>query len=214
MTTIITIDGPAASGKGTLARRLAEHLQYFYLDTGKIYRIIASRAYHKGLNLDDNQDDIVEIARNLANEFDVNMTRNPELLQDHISQIASKIAVLPLVRIAVLDLQRNLANNPPSGFKGSVLDGRDCGTVISPSAKYKFYITADTNTRSQRRFEELQNNNVKTTFEDVYRDMLIRDERDMNRSVSPLRPAEDAVTIDTSKLSQDQAFQAVLKKLN
>ena len=105
MTTIITIDGPAASGKGTLARRLAEHLQYFYLDTGKIYRIIASRAYYKGLNLDDNQDDIVEIARNLANEFDVNMTRNPELLQDHISQIASKIAVLPLVRIAVLDLQ-------------------------------------------------------------------------------------------------------------
>lgn len=213
MTSIITIDGPAASGKGTLARRLASELEYFYLDTGKLYRLIATRAYHKGLKPEEDENSIIEIARNLAHEFTPDMTDNPELKMDHIGQMASKVAALPLVRIAILDLQRNLADNPPSGFKGSVLDGRDCGTVVCPRANHKFFITADTETRAKRRFAELKANGDKTTYQDVYREMLIRDDRDQNRAEAPLKPADDAITVDTSSMDADKAFQTVLKNL-
>ena len=214
MKKIITIDGPAASGKGTLARRLADHLQYFYLDTGKIYRLVGARAYHLDLVPADNEAQVAELARNLARDFDMAMMDNSELKQDHIGQMASKVAALPLVRIAVLDLQRHLANHPPKGFKGAVLDGRDCGTVICPDASHKFFITADTKTRATRRFEELKANGDKIDYEDVYREMLIRDDRDMNRDTAPLKPANGAVTIDTSSMDANAAFEKVLKQLD
>ena len=210
---IIAIDGPAASGKGTLARRLAEHLNYFYLDTGKIYRLVGARAYHANLDIDNDEDKIIEIARNLAHEFDMTMMDNPELKMDHIGQMASKVASLPLVRIAVLDVQRTLAHTPPDGFNGAVLDGRDCGTVICPDATHKFFITADTETRAQRRFEELKSNGDTTSLKDVLREMMVRDDRDTNRDTAPLKPANDAVTIDTSTMSADDAFEKVLKQL-
>lgn len=214
MTHIITIDGPAASGKGTLARRLANHLDYFYLDTGKIYRLIGARAYHLNLDTNENEQKIAKLAQDLSHDFDISMMDNPELKQDHIGQMASKVAALPLIRIAVLDLQRHLANHPPMNKKGTVLDGRDCGTVICPNADHKFFITADTETRAKRRFEELKSNGDKTTYETVYRDMLIRDERDTNRAAAPLIAAEDAVMIDTSLLNADEAFGVVLEKIN
>jgi len=193
---------------------LASHLNYFYLDTGKIYRLVGARAYHMNLKPSEDEKEIAKIAQNLAHDFDMNMTDNPELKQDHIGQMASKVAALPLIRIAVLDLQRSLANHPPKSYDGAVLDGRDCGTVICPNADHKFFITADFETRAKRRFEELKSNGDTATYDYVYREMMIRDERDMNRDNAPLKPANKAITIDTSKLDADGAFDKVLKSLD
>jgi cytidylate kinase len=207
---IITIDGPAASGKGTVARRLASHFNYFYLDTGKIYRLIGLDAHHKGLTPDTQMDEIIAIAQNLANNFDLDAMNNPDLKSDIAGQMASKTSTNLELRQAVLDLQRHLANHPPMGLKGSVMDGRDCGTVICPNAPHKFFITADVDTRAKRRFAELQSLNDDTPYETVLADMKERDDRDTNRSASPLKPADDAVTIDTSSKTADAVFDEIL----
>jgi len=209
---IITIDGPAASGKGTLARRLADHLNYFYLDTGKIYRLIGLQAYQKGLTPEDNPDAVAKLAQDLAENFDLSMMDNPELKSDHIGQMASRSGAFPVVRSAILDLQRHLALHPPYGC-GVVLDGRDCGTVICPDAPHKFFITADVKTRAKRRFEELKQADPSVDYDLILADMKQRDERDFARTTAPLRPADGAITIDTSAMDGDQAYQAVLDKL-
>lgn len=208
---IITIDGPAASGKGTLARRLARHLGYFYLDTGAIYRLIGLAARKHGIEPETNPEAVAKIALDMAQNFSVEMLENPELKSDIAGQMASRSGALSLVRAAVLDLQRSLAANPPSGEAGSVLDGRDCGTVICPQADRKIYITADVEVRASRRFTELQGNGDQTPYTDVLADMKARDDRDMNRAAAPLKPAIDAVILDTSVMDADQAFDAVLK---
>jgi cytidylate kinase len=210
MTHIITIDGPAASGKGTLARRLAAHLNYFYLDTGKIYRLVGLRVEELGIIPEDNLHAVVQLAKDLAHHFTLDMLENPELKSDEAGQMASRCSQYPEVRSAVLDLQRSLANNPPMGLKGAVLDGRDCGTVICPNATHKFFIIADVEMRAKRRYEELQNLGEITNFEDVLSDMRARDNRDMNRVTAPLKPADDAMTIDTSKMNVDKVFEKVL----
>lgn len=214
MTQIITIDGPAASGKGTLARRLADHLNYFYLDTGKIYRLVGLETYDLGIIPEDNPDSVAKIAENLANNFDLNTMNNSELKSDIAGQMASRTSQFPQVREAVLELQRSLAANPPEGFRGAVLDGRDCGTVICPDAPHKFFVTADTETRAKRRYEELKSNGDDVSYDDVLTEMRVRDERDANRKESPMKPADDAVMIDTSSLNANEAFDAVLKNLD
>ncbi len=213
MKNIITIDGPAASGKGTLARRLANHLDYFYLDTGKIYRLVGLEAHHLGIIPEDDSETIAEIAKKLASDFDLSLMDNAELKSDMAGQMASRCSQFQNVRDAVLDLQRSLANNPPADFKGAVLDGRDCGTVICPAANHKFFIVADVEVRAKRRFEELQSNGDKTSYDDVLTEMRVRDDRDTNRATAPLKPADDAVVIDTSSMSADDAFDKVLSSL-
>jgi len=213
MKKIITIDGPAASGKGTLARRLAEHLNYFYLDTGKIYRLVGLETHDLNIIPEDNPDAVAKIAEGLSDRFDLDMMNNPELKSDLAGQMASRTSQFPNVRQAVLDLQRALATTPPDGFDGAVLDGRDCGTVICPDANHKFFIVADTETRAKRRYDELKSNGDDTSYDDVLTEMRVRDDRDTNRTTAPLKPADDAMVIDTSDMSADDAFDAVLKVL-
>jgi len=213
MTKIITIDGPAASGKGTLARRLADHLDYFYLDTGKIYRLIGLEAAKKNLIPEEDGDAIVTIAQKMADNFTMDLLDNPELKSDLAGQMASRSSQFPSVRNAVLELQRSLATTPPNAKQGAVLDGRDCGTVICPQAIYKFFILADVDVRAKRRFDELQSNGDDTPYDDILNDMKMRDNRDTKRTTAPLKPADDAIIIDTSMMDADQAFDTVLETI-
>jgi cytidylate kinase len=210
MTKIITIDGPAASGKGTLARRLASHLDYFYLDTGAMYRLVGLAVINADINPDHNEGAVVELTTNMAQTFRPDDTNNPNLKRDDVGQMASRVAALSDVRTAVLELQRSLANTPPTKQVGSIMDGRDCGTVVCPDADIKFYITADVETRAKRRHAELQSRGDKTKFDAVLTDMKMRDDRDMNRATAPLKPADDAITIDTTTMDADAAFQKIL----
>lgn len=208
-TKIITIDGPAASGKGTLARRLADHLNYFYLDTGAMYRLVGLAVINADLNPDTDGADIVVMTQNLAKTFKPDDTNNPDLKRDDVGQMASRVAALGDVRTAVLDLQRTLANTPPTGQSGSIMDGRDCGTVVCPDAHHKFFITADVVERAKRRHAELQSRGDDIGFDYVLTDMKMRDDRDMNRAIAPLKPATDAITIDTTSMNADAAFDEI-----
>jgi cytidylate kinase len=210
---IITIDGPAASGKGTLARKVADHFDYFYLDTGKIYRLIGLQAHQADLIPEDNPDDVAIMAKTLSQNFDLTMMDNPELKSDLAGQMASRVGQFQHVRDAILDLQRHLAVHPPANKKGAVLDGRDCGTVICPEAPYKFFVTADQGIRAKRRFDELKSRGDDIDFETVLNDMKERDDRDFNRSVVPTKPADDAVIIDTTDMSIDQAFSKMISDI-
>ena len=211
---IITIDGPAASGKGTLARALAEHLGYFYLDTGAIYRLVALSLLDRGNSPEDDEDTAVMVADTLATSFTTDMMNNSKLRSDSVGQMASRVAALPKVRDALQNLQRTLANSPPHGGAGSVLDGRDCGTVICPDATNKFFITANTEVRARRRYEELMSRGIEADYRQVLKEMDERDKRDREREASPLKPASDAIVIDTSDLDAAQALQTVLENLN
>lgn len=212
MKNIITIDGLAASGKGTLARRLAAHLNYFHLDTGKIYRVIGLMAHEKKIEPEKSISRLTNMANNLADNFDLSLLDNPDLKSDIAGQMASRISQFPDVRLAVLDLQRHIAHNPSKEFTGTVMDGRDCGTIICPDAYKKFFVTANTDIRAKRRHEELKSLGSDVSFETVLLDMQERDERDSKRDVAPTKPADDAVIIDTSAMTADQAFQVVIKK--
>jgi cytidylate kinase len=197
----IAIDGPASSGKGTLARRLAEHLGLPYLDTGSIYRAVGLRLIYS-----DNDPKDKAAACEAAMQLSEQDLSNPRLRQERIGQAASIISAVPEVRAILLDYQRNFAKNP----KGAVLDGRDIGTVVCPDADLKIFITASLETRAQRRHRELQGENIEVVYESVLEDLRERDERDASRSVAPLIPADDALLIDTSKLDADEVFEQVL----
>ncbi len=197
----IAIDGPASSGKGTLARRLAEHLGFAYLDTGSIYRAVGLKLIYSGKDPYDKRT-ACEAARTLS-EHDLS---NPRLRQERIGKAASIISAIPEVRAILLDYQREFAKNP----KGAVLDGRDIGTVVCPDADLKIFITASLETRAQRRHRELQGENIEVVYESVLQDLRERDERDATRSVAPLVPADDAVIIDTSNLDAKEVFAQVL----
>ena len=207
---IITLDGPAASGKGTLAKRLAGELGYFYLDTGAIYRLVGLKVLNGGIIPEDNEEEVTKIASDLVDHFSTSLLDDTALKSDQVGQMASRCAALPSVRQTLENLQRDLAKNPPDGAKGSILDGRDTGTVICPDADIKIFITADTDIRAERRYKELQSRGLNTSFDAVLNDMQERDKRDSDRSFRPLKPAEDAVIIDTGKMTPDEAFAAVL----
>ena len=206
---IIAIDGPSASGKGTLARRLAARLGYAYLDTGALYRCVGRAVLDAGGDLSDAQAALAA-ARGLSGKLKPEDLQNPALRTDESGQAASKVAVMPDVRAALFDFQRDFARTPIDGFGGVILDGRDIGTIVCPDADVKFFVTANTEERARRRFAELQTRGQDTTLDAVLKDMQERDARDAGRNIAPLKPAEDAHIIDTSAMGEAEVMELTL----
>lgn len=203
---IIAIDGPSASGKGTLAKRLAAHFQFAHLDTGKIYRAVALLLRRAGLNPSDES-----AALNAAKSLYPEILVEPDLTEDDVAQAASVVAAMEPVRQALKQFQIDFAHNPPGGASGAVLDGRDIGTVICPNAEIKLFVTADVEVRAKRRYKELRERQPTTIYARVLQDLKDRDDRDQNRSVAPLIPAADAYVLDTSSMDAENAFGAALE---
>lgn len=204
---IIAIDGPAASGKGTLARRIARALGFAHLDTGSLYRAVGVLV----LRADKDPADPVaasQVARAL--KPDSSILDDPDLRTDEAAQAASKVAAVPEVRAALLNFQRTFALTPPGGAPGAVLDGRDVGTVVCPDAQAKLFVTASVEVRAQRRLKELQERGIPAIPSDVLEDMKARDARDSQRAIAPLVPADDAYLLDTSAMNADEAFTAAI----
>jgi cytidylate kinase len=199
---IIAIDGPAASGKGTLARRIAQHFGFVHLDTGKLYRATAFGVLEAGADPAD-----PEAAENAARNLDFSRLVDPRLAREDVARASSVVAAIPAVRAALLEAQRNFAHHPPASAKGAVLDGRDIGTVVCPDATMKLFITASAESRALRRAKELRQDDAAAIYEAVLQDMRERDARDSERQAAPLSVAPDAVTIDTTRLDADQVFE-------
>lgn len=212
---VIAIDGPAASGKGTLARRIAQQLGYAWLDTGLLYRAAGVIAADAGANPADPVA-AAEAARTLAKrvaDLGPSALDDPRLRGDQSADAASKLSVVPAARAALLELQREFARNPVSGghpAAGAVLDGRDIGTVVCPDAEVKLYVVAAVEERAHRRVKELQGRGQAAIYSAVLEDLKQRDARDSERAVAPLKPADDAFLLDTSALDADQALAAAL----
>jgi len=198
---IIAIDGPAASGKGTLARKIAAHFNLGYLDTGSLYRAVARDIRRLGGSLED-----VATATRVARSLDASTLSDPSLRDPGVGDAASIVAKIPEVRQALLDFQRDFALQEP----GAVLDGRDIGTVVLPDADVKIFVVADTEVRARRRFNELAAHGEDVTYERVLDVIRRRDERDTSRSTSPMLPAADALLLDTTHLDIQAAFDAAV----
>ncbi|VAX02793.1 Cytidylate kinase [hydrothermal vent metagenome] len=199
---IIAVDGPAASGKGTLARKLAAHLDYAYLDTGSLYRAVGLQVYRAGGD-PENEQDALKAAKKLA-EIDLS---DPELKSESTGGLASKVAVIPSVRAHLLDFQRKFARNPP----GAILDGRDIGTVVCPDATLKLFIIADVETRAKRRvLEQYGPGASPAQFQAILDDLIQRDRRDTNRASSPLKAAKNAHLLDTTNSDIEAVFEQAL----
>jgi cytidylate kinase len=198
---IIAIDGPAASGKGTLARRLAAHFGLPRLDTGLLYRAVAARMLADGADLADSRQ-----AAAVAAALEPGSLDEAVLRSDAVGEGASRVAAIPAVRAALVDLQRRFAARPG----GAVLDGRDIGTVICPEADVKIFVTATPEVRAARRHAEALQRGEAVTFEGVLDGILARDRRDSQRSEAPLRPAADAILLDTSEMDIEAAYRAAL----
>ncbi|MEO3997254.1 (d)CMP kinase [Mesorhizobium sp. CAU 1732] len=195
----IAIDGPAGAGKGTLARRLADHFHLNLLDTGLTYRAVAHRMLQYGLPLDN-----ASAAETAARQIDLGALDREVLSVHSVGEAASQVAVIPAVRRALVDKQRAFARTPP----GAVLDGRDIGTVVCPDADVKLYVTATALVRAQRRLAEIEQRGGAAELAQILADIERRDARDMGREDSPLRPATDAHLLDTSEMDIETAFQA------
>jgi len=199
MTFIIAIDGPAAAGKGTLSRKIAEVYGFHHLDTGLTYRATAKALLDAGKPLDDEA-----IAEETALHLDLAGLDRSVLSRHEVGEAASKVAVMPAVRRALVTAQRAFSLREP----GTVLDGRDIGTVVCPEAPVKLYVTASPEIRARRRYDEIVAGGGAADYEAIFTDVKKRDERDMGRSDSPLKPADDAHLLDTSEMSIEAAFQA------
>lgn len=197
---IIAVDGPAASGKGTIARALAKHLKLPHMDTGLLYRAAALNLLHLGLDPES------EFAAARACDLSQIDLSDPELKSETVGGIASRISAYPLVREALLDRQKRFANQDG----GAVLDGRDIGTVVAPQAQVKLFVTASPEVRAQRRLAELQAMGMGVHYPDVLADIRARDARDRDRAVSPMQVAEDADLLDTSDMSISAAIQRAI----
>lgn len=207
---IIAIDGPSASGKGTIARRLAAHFNFAFLDTGLLYRAVGLAVLKAGGD-PAHDEAATQAARALNPETLLASSDDPALRDDTTAVAASKVAASPAVRDTLLQFQRNFYAHPPGNKQGSVLDGRDIGTVIAPEAPVKIYVTASTETRAERRFKELQGRGESVTYAAVLKDMQARDARDAERAVAPAKPAPNAVILDTTQMTAEQAFAEALK---
>lgn len=217
MKDIITIDGPVASGKSTISRLVAKKLNFLYLDTGAMYRAVALQAKRQGVDFEERQA-LRKLCKNLDLRFhsvgdttklyieteDISMAiRTPEM-----DMLSSGISAIEVVRAAMTDLQRKM------GQAGSlVAEGRDMGTVVFPDAEHKFFITASVEVRAERRHQERIARGEAISFEEVEKDLKQRDLQDETRSIAPLRPAADAVMIDTTTLNTDQVLEQILKKI-
>jgi cytidylate kinase len=199
MTFVIAIDGPAASGKGTISRRLARENGFHHLDTGLTYRAVAKALLDEGLPLDD-----VRIAEDVASKLDLSGLDASALAVHEIGNAASKVAVMPSVRKILVKAQQDFSLRTP----GTVLDGRDIGTVVCPNADVKIFVTAKADVRAKRRYDEAISKGRDLNYDDVLSDIIARDERDSQRKDSPMRQADDALLLDTSKMDIETAFQA------
>ena len=207
---IIAVDGPAASGKGTLARRLAVHFDYAYLDTGSLYRALAYDVLRRGEAPEN-----ASASLRAAKALDLDMLNDKEILAalrtDAVATAASLVAAQPDTRTAILQIQRDIADAPPHDKAGAVLDGRDIGTVVCPQAAHKIFVTARAEIRAERRWQELQQHDPQVSLTDVLADLKSRDQRDSARATAPMRAAQDAHLLDTSDLSIEEAFAAALE---
>ena len=198
---IVAIDGPAASGKGTIAKKLAEYFNLSYLDTGILYRAVALQLLTKGMNEKDSQS-----AEKVARQVSIASIDYTGIRTQAVSDLASKIAAIPGVRQELLDRQRRFAQNPDPGKDGAILDGRDIGTVVCPHADFKIFIIADLEIRAKRRWKELLRSDPTVIYCEVLEEMRSRDERDTNRKDAPLAVTSGALVIDTSNKSIDVSF--------
>ncbi len=217
---VITVDGPSGSGKGTVCRLLAEKLGWDVLDSGAIYRVLSLAALHHQIAL-DNEEALVPLAANLDVQFLVDSQTNAgkvilegedvttTIRNEEVGSAASKVAALPRVREALLRRQRAFRTE-----NGLIADGRDMGTVVFQDAPLKIYLTASAQERARRRFVELNTRGLDVTLSGLLQDIQDRDERDMNRAVAPLVPAEDAIELDTSELNAQQVFDKVVTLLD
>lgn len=215
MSVAIAIDGPAGAGKSTIAKRVAEELNFMYVDTGALYRAVALCAIQKNIEPDDSQrvsEMLSEIKVQLAFNYrfekvvlldgkDVSSRiRTPE-----VSMAASKISALPQVRAYLLDLQRDIAKE-----NNVIMDGRDIGTVVLPDARVKIFLTASPQVRAERRYKELSEKGADVSFDEVLRDVNERDYNDSHRKTAPLKPAEDSVFVDTTDLDFEQSVEKII----
>jgi cytidylate kinase len=210
---VLTIDGPSGSGKGTIAQLIAQDLGWHYLDSGAIYRVLAQAALKHGVDLAD-EDAVAKLAENLDVVFSIQQNNLQVLLEgEDVSTLirselagnsASKVAALPLVRKALLQRQRDFKQLP-----GLVTDGRDMGTVVFPDATHKVFLNASAQVRAQRRHKQLKEKGIESNLSDLVVEISERDERDSNRTVAPLRPADDALQLDSTDLGIEAVFQRV-----
>jgi cytidylate kinase len=222
---IVAIDGPAGAGKSTASRRLAARLGFALVDTGAIYRAVALAASRTGIAWDDDRG-LGELLPRLRIRFEPPPPWNPaagqrvflgeedvsvEIRTPPMSLGASAVSARPVVRAALLELQRRLASTPD--HRGAVLEGRDIGTVVFPDADAKFFLTATAECRARRRFEELRAKGQGVTLDEVLADQLQRDKQDSEREVAPLRPADDAVVVDSSGVPLDQVVERLAREV-
>ncbi len=200
---MIAIDGPAASGKGTLAKALAKSLNLAHMDTGSLYRAVAYYCDQEKISdlSSINQKKLMEISRSEV------------IRTEEVGKLASIISKKPEVREFLLNLQKDFAYHPPESCDGAVLDGRDIGTIICSDADFKFFVTASPEVRAQRRYKELKDKGKDVMFDDILHEVEMRDEADRNRSYSPLIPADDAIMLDTSSLSIEACLDFCLDKI-
>ena len=207
---IIAVDGTAGSGKGTLAKALAKHLRLAHLDSGTLYRACGITLLLDGLTPGTATE---EAAEKVAKNLDFSLTTDARIRTREVSKIASVVAAMKPVREALLGAQRRFASELPKGAEGAVMDGRDIGTVVLPDADHKFFVDADLEVRAKRRWKELINSDPTAMLPAVMEDMAERDERDRTRKHAPLRPADDAVRIDTTDKSIDEMVEFALEAI-
>ncbi|MBQ0772785.1 MAG: (d)CMP kinase [Sphingomonadales bacterium] len=201
---IIAVDGPTASGKGTISKELAKHFALPFLDTGLLYRAVGWTLSEQGGDADNAADALA------ACVFDGALLDNPGLRSEVVGGLASRVSVHPEVRRALDKRQKDFAYQPA----GAVLDGRDIGTVIAPDADAKLFVTASSEARAVRRYEEMKRRGERVNFDDILADILQRDERDQTRATAPLKPAADADLLDTTNLTIDAAIQQAIALVN
>ena len=198
---IIAVDGPTASGKGTIAKALAERFGLPHLDTGLLYRAVGRQVALNGGDPDNPADALT------ACNFRDELLEDPILRSEEVGGLASRVSVHPQVRQALFERQRAFATQPG----GAVLDGRDIGTVIAPNAKVKLFVTASVEVRAMRRFIEMRDRDIEVTLEEIEADLAERDERDRNRKDAPLVAADDAILLDTSEMERDEAISSAVE---